>query len=610
MVRQGYSIGRFALAFTIFGLLGLATTPASAREDVPQPQFARTAWTSLNGLWSFAFDDQNVGIAQHWEKKADLGSRQIQIPFPYESSLSGIHDTTPHLVSWYATDFTAPANWSGKKIFLHFGAVHYKSAVWLNGELLGEHIGGQTPFVFDLAAAMKPGANHIVLRSEHPAKDLLIARGKQTPEDQSTSIFYTRTSGIWQSVWLEATGANSLDSAHFTTSNDGTGSVQLALHNAANNLSVKMHVTEPTGQTWDVTQNIVEGTQQTQIAFNIAQPLLWGPGHPNLYDVTFELSDATGVIDQVNSYFGLRELHLANNRLIMNGQPLYLKLLLDQGFWPEGIWSAPNTESFVNDIRVSQTMGFNGVRKHQKLEDPRFLYWADKMGLLVSSEFASPFEFSPDSSAQFAREWTEAIHRDWNHPSIIMWVPANESWGYPDFAQKDQQNALMGMYDLTKQLDPTRFVIDNDGWEHSNKTDLFALHDYAKTGDGLRDDFADFGKILPLRQIPNARSPLIQGFEYNGAPAYLSEFAGIGFILPGDDVPSNAWGYAGLEADPAHALARLQDLYAGLKQSPALIGFCITQLTDVEQEVNGLLTYNRQPKYDLQEVSRLNATLP
>jgi len=285
-----------------------------------------------------------------------------------------------------------------------------------------------------------------------------------------------------------------------------------------------------------------------------------------------------------------------------------LKMVLDQGYWPESTLTPPTDDAIQYDIKMTKAMGFNGARKHQKLEDPRYLYWADKMGLLVSSEMANAYLFDEGYVQRFTREWTEAVERDYNHPSIIMWVPINESWGVPNLRDPRQQQHLRAMYTLTKSLDSTRLVIDNDGWEHSDMTDLFAIHDYARNGELLRDKYKDLGK--PDAGVPNnARSALAPGFKYNGTPVVLSEFGGISYIMPGQQAPEGSWGYSGLEPDQNSAFGRLKGLWFGIRDTPAFAGICYTQLTDVEQEINGLMTYDRKLKFSAEELKKLNDSL-
>jgi hypothetical protein len=350
-----------------------------------------------------------------------------------------------------------------------------------------------------------------------------------------------------------------------------------------------------------------EGPRATAAAF-VRSPRLWTPNSPNLYDVTFELRRGTQVLDRVQSYFGFRSIGVLGNRMSLNGRPVYIKMVLDQGYWPESTLTPPTDEAIQYDIKMTKAMGFNGARKHQKLEDPRFLYWADKMGLMVSSEMANAYLFDEGYVQRFTREWTEAVERDYNHPSIVMWVPINESWGTPNLLDPRQQQHLKAMYTLTKSLDATRPVIDNDGWEHTDMTDLFAIHDYARTGQMLEAKYKDLGKA-GAKMPDNSRLALVPGYQYNGTPVLLSEFGGISYIMPGQQAPEGSWGYSGVEPDQNTAFARLSGLWNGIRGIPAFAGICYTQLTDVEQEINGLMTYDRKLKFDAAELKKLNDML-
>jgi hypothetical protein len=314
------------------------------------------------------------------------------------------------------------------------------------------------------------------------------------------------------------------------------------------------------------------------------------------------------VLDRVSSYIGFRDVGISGNRVTLNGRPIYLKFVLDQGYWPESTLTPPTDEAMQFDIRMMKDMGFNGARKHQKLEDPRFLYWADKMGFLVSSEMANAYLFDDGYVERFTKEWIEAVNRDYNHPSIIMWVPVNESWGVPNLRDPRQQQHLRAMYTLTKSLDPNRLVIDNDGWEHTEMTDLMAIHDYARGGFILEQKYGKL-KGVAGEEIPdNARAVMAPGNKYNGTLLYLSEFGGISYLVKGQMAPEGAWGYAGLEPDQEHAFDRMKSLWQSIAKLP-FAGICYTQLTDVEQEVNGLMTYDRKPKFDVKRVRELNELL-
>lgn len=596
------------MTWTPLLLLAAATFAAAQipRPEYPQPQFQRTQWVNLNGPWEFEFDDSNAGLEQNWAAGRKF-SKSITVPFCFESAMSGIGDASFHPWVWYRRAFTVPADWTGRRVLLRFGAVDYRASVWVNGKLAGGHEGGHTPFHFDVTALLQPGANTVTVRAEDPPTDRYIPRGKQYWEPKSRGIFYTRTTGIWQTVWLEAAGESYLDQVRTTPSLDGT--VRFEARVARPQPGTQFYVTVRAGEQVAAEASArPDGPRATALAL-VPDPKLWSVGSPQLYDVVFELRRDGRVLDRVSSYFGFRAVTVESGRLLLNGRPTYLKMVLDQGYWPGSTLTPPSDEAIQYDIRLTKEMGFNGARKHQKLEDPRFLYWADRMGFLVSSEMANAYLYDDAYAARFTREWIEAVERDYNHPSIVMWIPINESWGVPNLRDTRQQNHLKSLYTLTKSLDQTRPVIDNDGWEHTDMTDLFGIHDYAKNGDVLFGKYQNLGK--PGAGVPpNARASVIPGYAYNGSPVFLSEFGGIAWIAPGQKVGGDAWGYAGVEPTAESALARLRSLYQALAKMPAIMGLCYTQLTDVEQEINGLLTYDRKPKFDTRTVREINALLP
>ena len=596
---------RFAVLLSVVVVCGLPSLRSESvpRPEYPQPQFERADWVTLNGAWQFEFDDKDVGLDENWAAGTRAFGRTIAVPFPFEARLSGIGDTSFHPWIWYRRTFTVPGSWTGRRVLLRFGAVDYHAGVWVNGKHAGEHEGGNTPFAFDVTSLLTPGQNTVTLRAFDPPTDRYIPRGKQYWEPQSRSIFYTRTSGIWQSVWIEAVGESYLDQVRITPTLDGIVRFEARIARPQPELELMARIRFRDREVATASA-AAEGPRVTAAAA-VTDAQWWSPGSPNLYDVTFELRKKGTTVDRVASYFGFREVGVEGNRVTVNRRPIYLKLVLDQGYWPDGILTPPSDEAIQYDIRLSKEMGFNGARKHQKVEDPRFLYWADKMGFLVSGEMANAYLFDEQYVGRFTREWIEAVERDYNHPSIVIWAPLNESWGTPNPRDPRQANHLKALYTLTRSLDATRLVIDNEGWEHTDMTDLFAIHDYARSGDLLFAKYQDVGK--PGAGVPdNARAALIPGYRYNGTPVYLSEFGGIAFIPPGHDVPKEAWGYSGVEKTREAALARLRGLYEAIGRIPAFAGLCYTQLTDVEQEVNGLLTYDRKPKFDAKEIKAIN----
>ncbi len=613
---------------------------AVPRPEYPQPQFQRQRWQSLNGQWQFEFDDRNVGLDQGWAASNRALARTITVPYCFESQLSGIADTSFHPWLWYRRAFTVPAEWKGQRVLLNLGAVDYRAMVWVNGEMVGTHEGGQTPMRFDITPNVKAGSNTITVRAEDMPTDRSIPRGKQYWEPKSRSIFYTRTSGIWQPVWLEAAGDSYLEDVKTVASIDGAVRFEATIARPQPDLELRASVRSVPPVAAAQGASAVEGAAgakgapagpELQLGAEIANtsvrlsgphatlgavvgdPRLWTPRSPNLYGVIFELRRGADVLDRVQSYFGFRAVGAEDGRVTLNDSPIYLKLVLDQGYWPESVMTPPTDEAIQRDIRLAKDMGFNGARKHQKIEDPRYLYWADRLGFLVSGEMPNAYVFTDQYVSRFTREWMEALKRDRNHPSIIIWAPLNESWGVPDLHDAKQQAHLEELYWLTHTFDDSRLVIDNEGWEHTENTDLFAVHDYLRTGDELLERYRAFGdrRVLPPdTPIPNAGTPvLVPGAAYNGSPLYLSEFGGIAFIPPGHQVPGDAWGYSGVEKTPEAALARLRGLYTAIARIPAFAGVCYTQLTDVEQEINGLLTNDRKPKFDVKAVREINEIL-
>ncbi|MGC8882469.1 MAG: glycoside hydrolase family 2 protein [Bryobacteraceae bacterium] len=586
--------------------MNLAAQPAP-RPEHPQPQFQRPEWLTLNGPWQFAFDDRDEGLAAGWHLTERPFTRTITVPFAFESRRSGIGDTSFHPVVWYRRQFEVPAAWKGRRVLLHFGAVDYKATVWVNGQTAGEHEGGNTPFRFDITGLLRPGANTVVVRAWDPPEDRSIPRGKQYWEPKSRGIFYTRTSGIWQSVWVEAAGESWLESVRIAPRLDGMVTFHGRVARPQPGLTLRVIVRSGNETVAGGEGALADGRYVDAAAF-VRNPRLWSVERPHLYDVIFELRKDGKTLDTVNSYFGFREVSIENGRFCLNHRPIYLKFLLDQGYWPESLLTPPSDEAIQYDIRMAKEMGFNGVRKHQKVEDPRFFYWADRMGFLVSGEMANAYLYDEQYVLRFLREWTEAVERDINHPSLVMWAPLNESWGVPDLRDPRQQAHLRTLYHLTKSLDPSRPVIDNEGWEHVDTTDLYAVHDYSANYEAL---YGRWAKVEPKAGValpPNGRPYVAAGHVYNGAPLYLSEFGGIAYIPPDAKAPEGSWGYAGVEKTPEDALKRLAGLYEAIAKLP-FIGICYTQITDVEQEVNGLMTYDRKPKFDPKAIKALNDRL-
>lgn len=586
------------------------------RPEYPRPQLVRDEWVNLNGAWKFSFDDKNIGLEQGWHKDPSSLKGTIEVPFAYQTELSGIHDPSFHDWVWYSRQFTVPTNWSGKQVKLHFGAVDYRAWVYVNGEYVGFHEGGGTSFSFDVTHCLTGEEETVTVRVHDPSTDETIPRGKQFWEEKPASIWYTRTTGIWQTVWLEAVHATHLTSIKFTPDIEA-GDVQLEWEVTGDYIGKQVEI-EISFKNDIVTKDTVtlqeEYTKRSLNVFNHKifraayhhDGWCWTPENPNLFDCVILLKEDDQVLDKIDSYFGMRKVHTENGMVYLNNRPYYQKLVLDQGYWPEGLLTAPTDEAFIKDIEIAKEMGFNGCRKHQKIEDPRFFYWADQIGFLVWGECAASASYSEKAASRLTREWLEAIERDYNHPSIITWVPLNESWGVPNVrSDKQQQNHSLAMYHLIKSLDTTRLVISNDGWELT-RTDICAVHNYNHGG---KDELAKqevFKQSLStkeniLQSMPAKRSIYAQGFEYVGEPILLTEFGGIGYKV-GEE---SGWGYTSVSGSDEFLTdyARIMD---HVYRSEVLHGFCYTQLTDVEQEINGLVTYDRKPKCDLREIKKIN----
>ncbi|WNR43326.1 glycoside hydrolase family 2 protein [Paenibacillus roseipurpureus] len=579
------------------------------RAEYPRPQFMRDSWVNLNGEWEFEFDDASIGSKQKWHAGDRAFSKRIQVPFAFQSKLSGIGTNDFHDTVWYRRELVLPPTFSNKRILLHFGAVDYEASVWVNGVLVATHEGGHTPFHADITDALQEGTNILVVKAVDFGKDVTLPRGKQYWKTDSASIFYTRTTGIWQTVWMEAVSADAYLSKVKMTPDIDAKQVEIsyvlggleAQTSVAYQLKVSISfkgefVSE---DTYSVRGG--SGTRKIRIDDFNDHGLggWWSPEKPNLYDVTFTLLADQQALDVVSSYFGMRKVSIEDGKLCLNNRPYFLKMVLDQGYFPDGNLTPPSDEAIKQDIELTKAMGFNGARKHQKLEDPRYLYWCDVLGLVVWSEAANAYEFSDTYVGRFTKEWIASMERDYNHPSIIAWVPLNESWGVPNIQidRKQQQHALT-MYHLTKSLDAMRPVISNDGWELV-KTDLFAIHDYEWREEVLSERYSS--KEKAVHAMPANRRLFVEGFPYENQPILVTEFGGIAYKKS----EWEGWGYSGADSDEDYE-QKLRAVIRPLLNSGVVQGYCYTQLTDVEQEINGLLTYDRKPKIALELIKAIN----
>ncbi len=543
-----------------------------------------------------------VALIEKWQEKEEVFTRTIQVPYPPESIASGIGDNGFHAVVWYRRTFEVAPEDAEKRLLLHCGAIDYYAQVWVNGQLIARHEGGQTPITVDIRTALRPGTEQVVvIRAEDAPKDLTQPRGKQDWQEPPHEIWYHRTTGIWQPVWLEPVSPTYISQVRWTPDLDrGLLSFTVTLEREEDtplNLRVRLYQ-----DGLDLANDVymMRGTElRRQIAFDPAamvasDQLLWSPRHPNLIDVTLTVLSGDKVIDEVQSYIGIRSVSVADGRFLLNGLPYYLRFVLEQGYWPDTHLAAPDANALRREVELIKEMGFNGVRVHQEVADPRFLYWCDRLGLLVWGEMANAQVFSPLAVQRLIREWMEVVTRDYNHPCIVAWVPLNESWGVPNVARDPaQQHYVQALYHMTKALDSTRPVIGNDGWDNF-VSDIFGVHDYTFEGSVLTERYGSFEAVArTLHEVqPSNHALILPGYRREGEPIMLTEFGGINFHPDGD---GPTFGY-GSVTDSESLLEKYKELIDAIVSSPAIAGFCYTQLTDVEQETNGLLTEYREPK--------------
>ena len=579
-------------ALTVAQVLSAQTGSVLPRPEYPRPQLVRADWLNLNGPWEFELDHGLSGEERGLDQQAPY-SKQITVPFCPECELSGVGNRDFMLCVWYRRTFDLPESWSGKRIILHFGAVYYESKVWINGTPAGTHRGGYSSFSFEITGLVKPFGNTLTLRAFDDTRSGLQPKGKQCSSYNSRGVHYTRTTGIWQTVWLEAVGQSYLKSFRVYPDIEAVKvAIQPRLEGELKGLVLKARVTAG-----DKTVGEATVAAQSAAPFTIAlsEKHLWEPGNPYLYGLELTLLDKGKTVDRVESYFGLRKVEIQGNRVLLNNRPVFQRLVLDQGFYPDGIYTAPNDEALHKDIELSQSLGFNGARLHQKVFEPRFLYWADKLGYLCWGEFPNwgLNHSDPRSLERMLPEWLEVVARDFNHPAIITWTPFNET---PNDQDPD---LLRGIYRATKAADPTRPVHDTSGYVHV-ETDIFSVHCYE--GDTVKFA-ANFEPFLTSDKIWESHEE--HNSPYLGQPYIVDEYGGI-WWNPGQ-ADNKAWGYGQRPRTEQDFLARYRALTEILLFNPKMFGFCYTQLYDIEQEVNGLLTYARQPKFDPALIRAINA---
>ncbi len=556
------------------------------RPEFPNPQFERKNWLNLNGEWDFEFDFGNSGYDAGMLEKTEW-SRKIIVPFCPESELSGINykDFIPAV--WYRKKFTLGAEQLKGRVFINFGAVDYMSTVYVNGKKAGVHKGGYTSFKYEITDLVNEGENTVIVNAVDDTRSPLIATGKQSGELKSHGCHYTRTTGIWQTVWLEFTPKAYIKSFKlFPDYENGTLDISAVLCGKGEFAACAFYE----GRNVACAEKSASST--VHITLELGEIHLWEVGNGRLYDLKLCFEG-----DEVSTYFGLRNVEMCGMKFLLNGKSVFQRLVLDQGFYPDGIYTAATDEALENDIKLSLAVGFNGARLHEKVFEPRFLYHCDKLGYLVWGEYPNwGLDYSnPEVSEIFVKEWLEAVARDFNHPAIIGWCPFNETWDYD--GRKQHDDVLRTVYRVTKALDETRPCIDTSGNFHV-ETDIFDVHDYDQNPETFAARYEEFKNGGAIYTCFADRQ------KYNGEPAFVSEYGGIKWSMKQEE---NSWGYGDAPKTEKEFIERYKGLTDALLDNANMFAFCYTQLYDVEQEQNGLYTYERKAKFDPEIFRKINS---
>ncbi len=557
------------------------------RNEHPNPQFERTAWLNLNGEWEFESDRAMSGIDRRLFEKEHLDGK-ITVPFCPESKLSGIGDVDFHNCVWYRRDIAVPAEHKHSRVLLHFGAVDHTAHVYIDGKEIGTHMGGYASFTFDITEHLTDGRGSLCVCAVDFDRDPRYGHGKQSRIYPSHRCYYTRVTGIWQTVWLEFVPQSYIKSIQLVPD----------LENCSLNLEAKL-----CGKGVLQAEAVYEGRTVGSLSLNcttgvvsgtmaLSEKHVWELGEGRLYDLRLTFGE-----DRVSSYFGLRSIALDGYKFLFNGRSVFQRLVLDQGYYRDGIYTAPSDEALIKDIQISMDAGFNGARLHQKVFEPRFLYHCDRMGYMVWGEYGNwGIDYSNIACIPpFCYEWSEILERDFNHPSIIGWCPLNETWDVEGRRQND--DVLRTLYRMTRRLDPTRPCIDTSGNYHV-ETDIFDIHDYIQEPDVFIKgyDVPTPEEMLEIDRKRHVRSNLHQGPYIAGTPVFVSEYGGIKWDINSGN--RDAWGYGNAPTTEDEFMDRYKRLTDALLDCPYMLGFCYTQLYDVEQEVNGVYTYDREVKFD------------
>ena len=577
-------------------------------ENHPNLQFTRKDWKSLNGEWDFLFDNNNEGVKNKWFTNFPKESLKINVPFAHQTKNSGINKQELANIVWYHREFDYQLI-ENKRMLLHFEGSDYETTVYVNGHQLKQNKGAYHRFSVDITDYLNNNETNFIVVQVKDSYNATQPRGKQRWMSNSYECFYVDTTGIWKDVWLEQVGETYLKKVKITPDVESYSVfLNYELDGDLNDIEVKTTVTFNdllvASNSFSPTRNEVKTQIEVSTDTQTMKLYYWNPDAPNLYDLNFKVYYKNELIEEVNSYFGMRKFENKGNTIYLNNHPIYLRMVLDQGYFEGEL--TPTEQELITDVKLMKEMGFNGVRKHEKIEDQRFSYYADIFGLITWIEMPSFYEYTDSSIKNIQREWMKILEQHYNHPSVMTWVLLNESWGVSNIANnKSEQDLSVGLYHLTRSYDQTRTIISNDGWEHT-KSDLITVHNYAETYEELFDVYDDMeNKLFKNKKtkyfVPKA--VFANGYEYEGQPIIMSEFAGIAF-----QKDSNiGWGYGDNVANDEEYIKRLSDQIRAIRDNNSFSGYCITQLTDVQQEVNGLLYFDRKPKIDIEIIKKINS---
>lgn len=596
------------MTMVVAGAMGLAAVAAVPRPEYPRPQFERDGWVNLNGDWTCELDLAKSGDDEGRELRKSKGfSQKIVVPFCPESKLSGIAHTDFIPQIWYHRTVEVPAAWAGKRVLINFGAVYYGCEIYVDGKTAGFHYGGSSSFSVDLTRFVKPGSLHdLVVKAWNDPREGEQPRGKQSDKFKSYGCLYTRVTGIWQTVWMEAVAPTGLVSCRIVPDLDNARFTFTPRFVAESDGKLEIVVKDADGAT--VGQIRTAAVSGLPVAVSLEKVRPWSPETPHLYDIAYRVTDAKGaVVDEVRAYAGLRKFHVADGKLYLNNKPIFLSMVLDQGYYPDGVWTAPSDAALKRDIELSMAAGFNSARLHQKVFEERFHYWADRLGYLTWGE-APSWGFTPENplgARNFLAEWSEIVARDANHPSILVWTPLNETY----FSVRDDKLAFVRLedevYELTKRVDPTRPVNTASGGA-CHKTDIWSVHNYWRAGtDVLKALDVPAGEAWTdpsvLKRLEGV--PLV---GYADQPYLVDEYGGLKWVGDKSRVAAdNTWGYGGDLKSADEVVDEIAAQTAFIRSIGRVQGFCYTQLTDVEQEQNGIYYYDRTPKFDMEKIRKI-----